>query len=205
MQITKIGSGDGVEKTLMQCIISYFEVLFSLNFWMKEGLLHHVEIFRQTGLFKNCQCIIQTSEIFTSSIWKNGHSRMEPWSPERYHLPSDSGLYLLYLLFNLLQNTKSKRRAVCFAQNVFLSEKKIRFDLWSILCDGKNAFRYFTKPELKCGKSGKTTTLFENLKVKQISLNKIFVLYSNKGGEIFSLSLSSEKFGQTVFQSLFNL
>ena len=119
MQITNIVRGV-VEKTLMQCIISYFEVLFSLNFWMKEGLLHHVEIFRQTGLFKNCQCIIQTSEIFTSSIWKNGHSRMEPRSLERYHLPSDSGLYLLYLL----QNTKDKRRAVCFAQNVFLSEKK---------------------------------------------------------------------------------
>ena len=49
---------------------------------------------------------------------------MEPWSPERYHLPSDSGLYLLYLLFNLLQNTKDKRRAVGFAQNVFLSEKR---------------------------------------------------------------------------------
>ena len=188
-----------VEKTLMQCIISYFEVLFILYFWIKERLLHHVEIFRQTGLFS---VLFYSSNIWNFEVF---HSRMEPWSPERYHLPSDSGLYLLYLLFNLLQNTKSKRRAVCFAQNVFLSEKKIRFDLWSILCDGKNAFRYFTKPELKCGKSGKTTTLFENLKVKQISLNKIFVLYSNREGEIFSLSLSSEKFGQTVFQSLFNL
>ena len=138
MQITNRVRGM-VEKTLMQCIISYFEVLFSLNFWMKEGLLHHVEIFRQTGLFKNCQCIIQTSEIFTSSIWKNGHSRMEPRSLERYHLPSDSGLYLLYLLFNLLQNTKDKRRAVCFAQNVFLSEKKdsfwfVKYSVWWQKC-----------------------------------------------------------------------
>ena len=109
-----------MEKTLMQCIISYFEVLFILYFWIKERLLHHVEIFRQTGLFS---VLFYSSNIWNFEVF---HSRMEPGSPERYHLPSDSGLYMLYLLFNLLQNTKDKRRAVCFAQNVFLPEK--RFD-----------------------------------------------------------------------------
>ena len=138
--------------------------------------------------------------FYSSNIWNFEvfHSRMEPGSPERYHLPSDSGLYMLYLLFNLLQNTKDKRRAVCFAQKVFLSEKKIRFDLWSILCDGKNAFSYFTKPGLKCGKSGKTKTLSESLEVKHVSLNKIFVLYSNRINH-------PKKLGKQFFQSLFNL
>ena len=163
--------------------------------------MHHVEIFRQTGLFS---VLFYSSNIWNFEVF---HSWMEPWSPERYHLPSDSGLYLFNCITSFWSSSEYKRqkKSSLLCSKRLSVRKKIRFDLWSILCDGKNAFRYFTKPELKCGKSGKTTTLFENLKVKQISLNKIFVLYSNREGEIFSLSLSSEKFGQTVFQSLFNL
>ena len=40
--------------TNQQIVISSYEVLFSVYFWIKEILLHHVEIFRQTGLIKNC-------------------------------------------------------------------------------------------------------------------------------------------------------
>ena len=35
-------------------VISSYEVLFSVYFCIKESLMHHVEIFRQTGLIKNC-------------------------------------------------------------------------------------------------------------------------------------------------------
>ena len=121
MQITSIGSGDG-GKNSDAVYYFIFWGSFYLIFLNKRTFIASCRDLSPNRPFQELSVyysIHQTSEIFEVF-----HSRMEPGSPERYHLPSDSGLYLLYLLFNLLQNTKDKRRAVCFAQNVFLSEKR---------------------------------------------------------------------------------
>ena len=47
--------------------ISSYEVLFSLYFRSKVSLLHHVEIFRQTGLFKNCTAMFYINGTFAAA------------------------------------------------------------------------------------------------------------------------------------------
>ena len=136
MQITNIVWGV-VEKTLMQCIISYFEVLFNLKFLNERRFIASCRDLSPNRPFQELSVyysIHETSEILTSCIlgWNLGVQNVIT-----YH--RTPAFYLVYLLFNLLQNTKDKRRAVCFAQNVFLSEKKdsfwfVKYSVWWQKC-----------------------------------------------------------------------
>ena len=75
--------------TNQQIVISSYEVLFSVYFWIKEILLHHVEIFRQTGLIKNCHKFNnQLYQLKTPSLFKIIH----PWLEKFNH----SKLWTMY-------------------------------------------------------------------------------------------------------------
>ena len=140
MQITNRARGM-VEKTLMQCIISYFEVLFSLNFWMKEGLLHHVEIFRQTGLFKNCQCIILFIKHLKFSRLPYGRMAILGWNLGvqnviTYHRTPDYICYIFFLIFFRIQKTKEEQSALL--KTSFCQKKDsfwfVKYSVWWQKC-----------------------------------------------------------------------
>ena len=64
-------------------VISSYEVLLTLYFWTKESLLHHVEIFRQTGLIKNCHvvdCSMQYRGCRVLTLWHQHHQRQLSWT-----------------------------------------------------------------------------------------------------------------------------
>ena len=67
--------------TNQQIVISSYEVLFSVYFCIKESLLHHVEIFRQTGLIKNCDKFNnQLYQLKTLSLFKIIPPRLEKFN-----------------------------------------------------------------------------------------------------------------------------
>ena len=172
MQITNIGSGDGGKNSNAVYYFIFWDSfhLIFLNIASCRDLSPN-RPFQEPSVYHS---INQASEILTCSVlgWNLGVQNVIT-----YHRTLDYIYYIFFLIFFRIQKTKEEQSALLKTSS---AKKKIRFDSWSILCDGKNAFRYFTKPGLKCRKSGKTKTFFENLKVKQISLNKIFVLYSNR-------------------------
>ena len=178
MQITNIGSGDGGKNS--DAVYHFiFWGSFYLIFLNKRTFIASCRDLLSNRPFQELSVyysIHQTFEILRSSIlgWNLGVQNVFT-----YYRTPDYICYNFFLIFFRIQKQKKSSQLCSKRLSV---RKKIRFDSWSILCDGKNAFRYFTKRGLKCGKSGKTKTLFENLEVKQVSLNKIFVLYSNRRG-----------------------